>query len=225
MDGSLKSIQTQSCMCLEDGICKICRAPFQLGGALKEKTKLPVWVCWLPGRNAKCLYPRWEVEKAENNNNKITKGASLEFVPLLFCIPLVWRNISMFLPGWLLCCLKIAGAFRWWLYIKSGRWRHPPAFEPSYSRQMSLSGGTGRQEKQGLGPRSFDSSESKTGHFLRETDLMILLNFSLTRSEHYRRKKRSQHWGNIWGLQQTWKDIGSMSKYLTEMMHEVHLEE
>lgn len=32
---------------------------------------------------------------------------------------------------------------------------------------MSLSGGTGGQEKQGLGPRSFDSSESRTGHFLR----------------------------------------------------------
>lgn len=190
MDGRLKSIQTQSYICLEDGICKICRAPLQLGGALKQKTKLPVWVCRLPGRNAKSQYLCWEVRmQRTTTTTKITKGASLEFVPFLFCIPLVWMNISMFLPGWLFCCLKIARVFRWWLYIKSGKWRHPPAFELYYSREMSLHGGTGGQEKQGLGPRSFGSSESKTGHFLRETDLMILLNFFLTITKHYRRKK------------------------------------
>lgn len=51
---------------------------------------------------------------------------------------------------------------------------------------MSLSGGTGGQEKQGSAPRSLDSSESKTGHFSRETDLMILLNSSLTVSKTVR---------------------------------------
>lgn len=70
---------------------------------------------------------KWKCREQQQQQNH--QGASLEFVPFPFCIPLVWMNISRFLPGWLFCCLKIAGVFRWWLYIKSGRWRHPPAFE------------------------------------------------------------------------------------------------
>lgn len=70
-------------------------------------------------------------------------------------------------PAWLAVllledCIQVVAAHQEWK-VKAPS----PASELCYSREMSLTGETGGQEKQGLGPRSFDSSEIKTGHFLK----------------------------------------------------------
>lgn len=221
MDSSLKSIQAQSYTCLQDGIYKICRAALQLWGALKQKTQPPVWACQLPGKNAKSLYPCWEVKKQRTTTTESPRELSLEFAPLPFCIPLVWMNISMFLPGWLFCCWNV-GAFRWWLYIKGGRGRHLLPLSSAAAERWD----NRRARTTGLRPKKVWFFRKQNRAFFKWNSFCTI---SLTVSKHYRRKKKLQSWGSIWDLQQTWKDIGSpgctLSKYLAEMMHKVHHEE
>lgn len=57
---------------------------------------------------------------------------------------------------------------------------------------MSLSAGTGGQEKQGLGLRSFDSSESKTGHFLKGNRSDDFAQFLSDYKQALQEKKRLQ---------------------------------
>lgn len=58
---------------------------------------------------------------------------------------------------------------------------------------MSLTGETGGQEKQGLSPKSFDSSEIKPGHFLkgnRSDDFARILS---AYKQALQEKRRLQH--------------------------------
>lgn len=120
MDGSLKSIQTQSYICLEDGICKICRAPLRLGGALKQKTKLPVWVCQLPGRNAKSQYPCWEVKmQRTTTTTKSPRGfLGIHSFPILYSFGVdehqqvpAWLAILLLEDCW---CVQVVAVHQEW---------------------------------------------------------------------------------------------------------------
>lgn len=164
MDSSLKSIQAQSYTCLQDGIYKICRAALQLWGALKQKTQPPVWAASFQAGMQKACIPAEKLKSREQQQQN--HQGSFPWNLLLCHSVFLWC-------GWTSACSCLAGYSAAGMLVHSGGGctsRVEGEGTSCLSALLQQRGGTtGGQEQQDLGPRRFDSSESKTRHFSSET--------------------------------------------------------
>lgn len=189
MDGSLKSIQTQSYACLQDGVCKISRAP---------QTETWTTSVGLPASRQECKKACIPAEKLKSREQQQQHHQGS--FPGICSFPVLYSfgvDEDQRVPAWLAVllledcwCTRVVAVHQEW------KVKAPSCLWALLQQRDELKCWNRRARKTGL--RSFDSSESKTGHFLKGNRSDDFAQFLSDYKQALQEKKRLQRWGNIY---------------------------